>query len=68
MSKNQIGVMKSTMTISEFIRILEGAKKNFGDLPVLGECEDCTRGDMYVWVLTAADETEAVIIRLSSSL
>jgi hypothetical protein len=68
MSKNQIGKMTSTMTVSEFIHILEGVKKKFGDLPVLGECEDCTASDMYVWVITAADETEAVIIGLSSTL
>jgi hypothetical protein len=68
MSKSQVGKMTSTMTVSEFIRILEGVKREFGDLPVRGECENCTTSDMYVWVLTAASEMEAVIIQVSETI
>lgn len=68
MPKKQIGNMSSIMSISEFIHILEGVKKDFGDLPVWGECENCTSSDMYVFVLTAANETEAVIIQVSGGL
>lgn len=65
--KNQIGNITSTMKVSEFIHILEGVKRNFGDLPVWGECDECNTSDMYVWVLTAANEMEAVIIQVSGT-
>ena len=67
MSKNQVGKMSSTMTVSEFIHILEGVKRKHGDLPVWGECDECATTDMYVWVLTAANEMDAVIIQLSGT-
>jgi hypothetical protein len=67
MKKNQAGKMTSTMKVSEFIHILEGVKKEFGDLPVWGECDECASSDMYVWVLTAATEMEAVIIQVSGT-
>jgi len=63
---NQTGKMTSTMNISEFISILENVKKRYGNLPVWGECEDCGTIDMDVWVLTAANEMNAVIIQVSS--
>jgi hypothetical protein len=55
----------STMNLSEFIQILDGVKNKYGDLPVLGECDECQRTSLSVWVLTAANEMEAVIIQVS---
>jgi hypothetical protein len=54
------------MKLSEFISILERVKKEHGDLPVVGECEECQRTDLTVWTLTGASEMEKVIIQVSS--
>lgn len=64
--KKSAGRMYSTMKVSELINILESVKRKYGDLPVWGECNDCTTSDMNVWVLTAATEMDAVIIQVSS--
>ena len=67
MGKNEAGAMTSTMKVSDLINILEAVKQEHGDLPVWGECENCTSEDMYVWVLTAASEMDAVIIQVSGT-
>lgn len=65
MSKSRTGTMSSTMKVSELIYILEEVKHEHGDLPVRGECFECQTSDLSVWVLTAANEMDAVIIQVS---
>jgi hypothetical protein len=60
-----VGSMSSTMKVSEFINILQGVQRMHGDLPVWGECGECQTSDLFVWVLTAANEMDAVIIQVS---
>jgi hypothetical protein len=66
MAKSGVGSASSTMKVSELIKILESVKRMYGDLPVWGECGECQTADLYVWVLTAASEMDAVIIQVSS--
>ncbi len=67
MSKNQVGKTSSTMTVSQLIHVLELVEHDFGDLPVWGECDECGCSDMYVWLLNAKNETEALIIQVSGT-
>jgi len=66
-NRNKNGTMYSPMKVSDLINILEAVKYRHGDLPIWGECDECTSSDMYVWVLTAATEMEAVIIQVSGT-
>jgi hypothetical protein len=51
----------SEMKLSEFIKILNGVKKMYGDLLVWGECEECGASDLYVWTLTSNQESWVTI-------
>lgn len=43
--------MSEQMKISQFIKILERVKDQFGDLPVEGSCEECGSSGLNVWTM-----------------
>lgn len=59
--------MYNPMNISQLINILESVKKEYGDLPVWGECDNCTTEDMQVWVVTSATKMDALTIQVSGN-
>ena len=43
------------MKISEYIAILKRVKKEYGDLPVEGSCEECGSSGLNVWTMWGPD-------------
>lgn len=47
-----MSTINSNMNVSDILRIFKKIEDEYGDIPVIGECEDCTSSDMSIFILT----------------